>query len=541
MTPGAALEYRRLRAPRENGASLVEPPFSQLEETIAHNIAQRERYEFDLGGRSLQEICAAGRQELLAAARRYTGSYRDVPATAKTDRILLAGHQPELYHPGVWCKNFALSSLAQRTGATAINLVVDSDRMKRSAIRVPGGTVSAPVVADVAFDDPTAEIPYEDRLIQNREELAGFARRVTSQLGGLVPGPLVREFWPRVVERSRDESRVGLCVAQARHQLEGDWGLASLEIPQSLVCQLESFLWFTAYMLYELPRLREIYNRCVARYRQVNHIRSLNHPVPDLAEDDGWFEAPYWIWSDRAPRRRRLFVRQSGGSLELTDRADWKCGADCRSAAGVANTAVQLSRLNSAGIRLRSRALLTTLFARLVLGDLFIHGIGGAKYDELTDLIIHEFFGFAPPRYMLLTGTLLLPIEHERASFDDERRLNQRLREIEFHPETFIDRAALDSKSAGDVAVLVDRKRRWIETAQTKENARERCREIRAVNESLQPFLNGRRTETFAERDRLGQRLAAEQALSSREYAFCLYPEQTLRDFMSTFQQFGPA
>ena len=41
--------------------------------------------------------------------------------------------------------------------------------------------------------------------------------------------------------------------------------------------------------------------------------------------------------------------------------------------------------LPSRGIRLRTRALTTTLFARYVLGDLFVHGIGGAKYDELGD------------------------------------------------------------------------------------------------------------------------------------------------------------
>ena len=33
-----------------------------------------------------------------------------------------------------------------------------------------------------------------------------------------------------------------------------------------------------------------------------------------------------------------------------------------------------------------------------VLSDLFIHGIGGAKYDELTDEIIRRFFGIEPPR-----------------------------------------------------------------------------------------------------------------------------------------------
>ena len=40
-----------------------------------------------------------------------------------------------------------------------------------------------------------------------------------------------------------------------------------------------------------------------------------------------------------------------------------------------------------------------------MLSDLFIHGIGGAKYDELTDQIICRFFGFEPPGFVALSAT----------------------------------------------------------------------------------------------------------------------------------------
>ena len=53
--------------------------------------------------------------------------------------------------------------------------------------------------------------------------------------------------------------------------------------------------------------------------------------------------------------------------------------------------------LPARGVRLRTRALTTTMFARYLLGDLFIHGIGGAKYDELGDEIARGFFGIEPP------------------------------------------------------------------------------------------------------------------------------------------------
>ena len=105
-----------------------------------------------------------------------------------------------------------------------------------------------------------------------------------------------------------------------------------------------------------------------------------------------------------------------------------------------ADTAVaQLAALAGRGIHLGSRALLTTLAARVLLGDLFIHGIGGAKYDRLTDTMIQRFFCLPPPAFLVVSGTLHLPIVHESVTTDDLRAVRNRLRELEFHPEVFVD------------------------------------------------------------------------------------------------------
>ena len=56
------------------------------------------------------------------------------------------------------------------------------------------------------------------------------------------------------------------------------------------------------------------------------------------------------------------------------------------------------------------------MFARYLLGDLFIHGIGGAKYDELGDAIAGEFFGIEPPSYLTLSMTLWLDLGTDPAS-----------------------------------------------------------------------------------------------------------------------------
>ena len=260
--------------------------------------------------------------ELLRAALHYSAQYRDVGAILADPAapVLVAGHQPQLFHPGVWYKNFLLSALAGRHAGTAVNLVIDSDTIKTAALRVPGGTALEPLVESVPLDRSSAEIPYEERGVLDPCLLRSFAVRARALLGSLVPRPLLDEFWPLVVERAAAGATLGECFSQARHLQEGRWGASTLELPQSRVCELESFAWFTCHLLAELPRVHVEYNAAVAEYRRANHVRSLAHPVPDLAIDDGWLEAPYWIWSRDNPRRRRLFARRVGHEIELTDR-----------------------------------------------------------------------------------------------------------------------------------------------------------------------------------------------------------------------------
>ncbi len=71
----------------------------------------------------------------------------DDPTPAAT--LIAGGHQPELFHPGVWAKNFALGRVARRCspetgGGTALNLVIDSDLLPGTRVRAPAGTRQAP-------------------------------------------------------------------------------------------------------------------------------------------------------------------------------------------------------------------------------------------------------------------------------------------------------------------------------------------------------------------------------------------------------------
>ena len=149
---GHSFKSRRLCAPRENRTALVEPPFSAVPDLVQANERLRESYDYDLQGRSLRALVADARRALVNEAGRYTREYRDVDFDASAQRIFLAGHQPQIFHPGVWFKNFALSALARKHSATAVNLIIDSDTIKDATLRVPGRSVERPHVTPVAMD-----------------------------------------------------------------------------------------------------------------------------------------------------------------------------------------------------------------------------------------------------------------------------------------------------------------------------------------------------------------------------------------------------
>jgi hypothetical protein len=380
----------------------------------------------------------------------------------------------------------------------------------------------------IPFDRPEPRVPYEERRVAERHQFEDFGRRAGETIAPLVGDPLLGTYWPLVLERLREGASLGACLAQARHILEGRWGLETLEVPQSRVCQGESFCWFAVHLLAQLPRFREIHNQALAEYRRVHKLRSAAQPLPDLAADGPWLEAPLWTWSSDQPQRRRLFVRSRGGEVLLSDRQ----GMDLRLPLGPdsdGRPAVEkLRELQQRGLKIRSRALITTLWARLVLGDLFLHGIGGAKYDQVTDLLLERFFGLPAPGILVLSATLHLPIVRPQLPQEPPQGIVRQLRDLSYHPELF-----LQSSEGGsdEVRELIAAKSRWIHTPQTAANGRLRRQSLHQINEALQPWVAQRRRRLMELQAETARRLQAEQTLAWREYGFCLYPERTLREF----------
>ncbi|MGE3807031.1 MAG: hypothetical protein AB7K24_20395 [Gemmataceae bacterium] len=527
------IDRARLSAPVEEGGVLFEPPGEKFAQLLEGNRRVLNENSVELLGRPLVELRAQARHEAWRAAIDYLQeAVEPLPerATSPPAALIVGGHQPELFHPGVWFKNFVLNRLARTSGAVPLNLIVDSDIVKSVTLRLPAwGAGQLPAVdpvrvhrAMVAVDRETADVPFEERRVVDEQLLASVPGRVAEQVRDWPFVPVLAGFWAELGQAASRTPLLGERIVSARRAYERRWGCHNLEVPLSRLCVGPAFATFALHLLAELPRFQAIYNESLAEYRRRHQVRSRAHPVPELAREGDWFEAPLWGWTSDAPRRARIFARRERDCVHLRlERAEQPV---------LAVPVRDLERgvqawqdVAARGVRLRSRALTTTLFARLFLADLFVHGIGGAKYDELTDAILSRFHGLPAPAFVAVSATTRLPLPHFSAHAEEASRLQHELRDRHWNPQRHLD---------GNDRTLLARKQALIaKEPGSPHERRQRYLDLRAVTEALRQELpsNGQQLEQGLQR--LREELQANAILARRDYAFCLYPEQQLRDF----------
>lgn len=520
-------EYRQFRAPRDHGSALIDPPMRQVPNILAESAAVRDQCESRFG-----EMRRSARQRLIRDAVHYTSSYRDTEwasgrlAQDGLPSIVMSGHQPSMFHSGVWFKNFALDQIGRRQHAVPINLVIDNDVSAGVAVRVP--TIDAAQdrirMATVAFDSAGGGIPYEQSAIRDREYFAGFADRIRRRVAGLVDDPCVGDLWKHAVAATERCDIASCALAQARHGLEGELGLQTLEVPMSVVSRGYDFARFAIEILADASRFLSIYNDRTHHYRAAHGIRSSAHPVPNLRREGDWLEVPLWVYGDQRPQRRAVWVRRAADAITLSDRESSELTLDIRDRDRAAQAWAE-----SAGPdwKLRPRALLTTMYARWILSDLFIHGIGGGKYDQLGDQIASQFFGIQPPPHLVMSATILLPshdlhLPESSTLLDARRDLRRRIRDAQFQPERF------DHPWTPEEQALVDEKRERM-AAMPPHGQRARWHaEITRINRRLSESLDGRRLELGAELHAVESQLAERRIMDSREHPFCIFPIETI-------------
>jgi hypothetical protein len=548
--PPSALQS--LSTPPNHGDTLIHPAPAELP-----RLARQNR----------KALRAADCPLLDASLAEYRGQVRRGLLGTDDTLAIVTGHQPEFIHPGVWAKHVVACRLAEAVNGRAINLVVDHDESRRPALSIPvqrdGRWHRQPVPTTVA---PGAW-PFDQLPAPTAEECQQIANAARQHLGPHLAGsmlPIYLEAW----------SRTGGADAPTGRE-SADWAAAHLRgreaVEQRLGINIEDIRsrdldtsGFVVALLQDAQRFATHYNEALAAYRRAQRIRQPLRPMPDLVREGHRCETPFWAYRPRGPRERLLAERR-GGILHLSTPEHVVGTLPADRPITHAEAAPLLAALDS--WQIRPRALTFTLWARLCLADLFIHGIGGALYDRITDRIISSYFDLTPPAFACVSATLHLGLvdssrrgvgsqnevrsspngsdEPDRpvgpngskgpnAELETVRAHRRALRDLIFNPQRHL-------AATSGTADLIEARREAARTAANlkRSNIRDRHRrrdiylKIRRLNAQLLAAAPEAVPRARAALQDAEFRHDQARITRDRTYFFALYPEERLRELLA--------
>jgi len=516
------LSFDRLRTPPGDGEVLIEPTASHWPRLVEENVRGR----FENEGTLLLAGIPAEAVRFETRARLFGPDL--------VEPVIACGHQPEFAHPGVWAKHVVVHEVAGQWGLRGTDLVVDNDAPRSTALALPkvdpDGAVSRRLLPVLRG---TTGAAYEGRPPLSPAAIDDLQQQVAATLAGVAgkemgrpadTSPIVQYFRGLAsVERPRDFVDQHL-AARARIDRTLAADLDEVRVSQAFDGP------FVADILLDLERFAHAYNASLAEYRREQQVRSPDRPLPDLKRTADRIEAPFWIY-EPLQQRRRLWVGAHADAVEIYA-DDQRVGTLSRSEL-LRSAPAALASLTPWVIR--PRALTLTLWARLLVSDLFVHGIGGAKYDRINDEIFRRYYRCEPPPYACVTATLRLPLPRFAASRAEFLETRRRVRDLQFNPQRYLRHAPAELLSRREQLIASS-----TELRARRGSSLERrgvFHELRQINAMLADCEPGLAQTLEGEAREFARRLESNAVAQSREFFYALQPRARLESLASRLRE----
>ena len=405
------------------------------------------------------------------------------PASAEPS-LIVTGHQPQFYHPGIWVKAFTVTAQARQQGAVGLNLAVDHDAGELAA-EIPWRDASSHGRLHYSKEYLVAPVggrPLETLSPPGHDDVESFLHRIEVRLStldwdeGMARFGVFAGALRQAAKRARNAAEVGYMSRFLYEQAFGETLVP--DVPVSRISNAPEFLLFFIHWAVHAEAMRSAYNEALAAYRREHRVRSRANPFPDLlVRPDRGVELPFWGLTPQGVRRK-LYARRTPDGIEISHLE----GVYAHLPTAGGEEAVQA--LVDQGVQVRPRAVPLTVFHRLFVADLFVHGTGGGRYDEVTDRFIETAFGVQPPTYAVVSATLQLPLGEMPVAAGALRAHRRKLRDLKFNPQRY---AWELEELTDELLPLLRRKEELIDEIQNPAPARKRVltREIEHVNAAL--------------------------------------------------------
>ncbi|HEY3245424.1 MAG TPA: hypothetical protein VGM03_18945, partial [Phycisphaerae bacterium] len=170
--------------------------------------------------------------------------------------------------------------------------------------------------------------------------------------------------------------------------------------------------------------------------------------------------------------------------------------------------------------------------------DLFVHGIGGAKYDVITDGLMRRYYGFEPPEIACVSATLRLDLPVPAVDEGDLRRAQYQLRDLRWNPQRHLHGDGPLRDWVGQRQQAVDEAER-LRTSAADQHERRRAvfNRIREINTRMLALCPG---ELQAAQDTVDEIQAACRTAAlarDREFFFALFAPDALHLLVERLSQ----
>jgi hypothetical protein len=468
------------------------------------------QYSFAILNQSFKEVRERSQKEVVGKALSFSKKF-DLDIEEKINPayqyIIQTGHQPIFFHPGIWIKNILLNELLKSP-------IPD----KSLGLNIPCPSLELITKFNRDISRRLKPLESENRDILNN--FKNFSRCLENS--------------SRFFNQNYTKGNLGEFLGLARRLYEKEIEPTYLEIPFSQICNSDEFLSFFLEITESIESFSKIYNNKLDEYRKLFKIRNRAHPSPDLIIKEGLTELPFWIWEKGGQRRKIFILKEEEGNCLYND----SCGKIFLiEKDGLKSLSSLKILLKERGLKIRPKALLLTLYNRLFISDLFIHGLGGAKYDLVTDEIIREFFKVEPPHFLVASCTLHLNFKSSSGRSDSKMSaLKEKIRDLEFNPERYVDQLSLTKKEEIQMGELAEKKTELIKKirgALTSAEKRKISEEIKALINFMVEKVRPLKCELNKKLEDGEEKIKQAKVYTFREFPYCFFSAKTLRNLLN--------
>jgi len=437
--------------------------------------------------------------------RRYLNKTFKVDLNSKP--VVGCAHQPGFLFSGIVRKYLFVDSLK---GILPVNIIMDNDYGKYVNWKVPLRVNSKYRLKYFYLIKPIFERPLEFVSLPAKQKVSKVVEETGEVLLHLKNKRLTKNFekFTEILKTNYDlRCNLSYVLNNICFEYIGINHLKSILV--SHICKSRGFGSYVKDIIDNIERFSCYYNECLNNYREEYKIRNPKFPFPNLKKKGKIYELPFWYIDSNKQTRRSIYAKRNNGKTLL-----FYLGLEKN----------ELFYLKNFEIRnIRPKAVTFTMFFRLFVFDLFIHGIGAANYEEITDKVITSYYEInTPPSFFVITETRYLPFSSSGFATGQRGKLMEKLngnkiklKRIKQAPHKFL--------SSGDK--LLKRKKSLINQIIKADKLEKQkiSNRLKQVDEEILDKLEPKVTKLEKTINQLEKQIQNQKILIRRDYPYFLF------------------